>query len=199
MGGLGSGNRWRSSSPTCESYQQIDLNRLKKLGWLRVGRGYTLNWAFGHGSINYKVFESHISLDFKVRERDHENWVPVTQTIRFDRTHLHFGGQRHWFLCPKCQRRCRILFGGTRFYCRKCCGLKFQSQAENAAQRAITRAHAIRRRLGDYDSLDDPFPAKPKGMHWKTYNRLADADQEAARLWGAVMAGLLAKLDRFKH
>ena len=201
MGGLGSGNRWRSSSPTCESYQQIDLKQFKKLGRLKVGCSYTLSWALGHGnngSINYTVFESHISLDFKVRERDDEKWVPVTQRVPLGRTPLHFGGQRIWFLCPNCHRRCRILYGGIRFHCRKCCGLKYQSQAENAAQRAITRAHVIRRRLGDYDNLDDPFPEKPKGMHRNTYNRLAEVDKEAAHCWNVVMAGLLAKLDRFK-
>ena len=34
------------------------------------------------------------------------------------------------------------------------------------------RAHTIRRRLGDSINLLHPFPSKPKGMHWRTYERL---------------------------
>jgi hypothetical protein len=31
-----------------------------------------------------------------------------------------FGGCRHWFRCPSCQRRCRLIYGGAHFRCRIC-------------------------------------------------------------------------------
>jgi hypothetical protein len=193
MGGPGSGNRWRSSGATCEGNKRIDLKYLKKRGWLKPGYRYSLSWTLGDepsGNINYTAHEGHILL---------EEWTPVTQTVRFDYTEVHFGGQRQWFLCPRCQRRCRIVYGGSRFYCRKCYRLKYQSQAEDSAQRAITRAQATRKRLGGFEGIDDPFPPKPKGMHWKTYNRLEEADERAAQRWDAMMMGFIAKFDRFKR
>ena len=53
----------------------------------------------------------------------------------------------------------------------------------------LTRAQNKRVRLGGSGSLDEAFPPKPKGMHWRTYNRLAAEDEEADNLWGAVMMG----------
>ena len=38
--------------------------------------------------------------------------------------------------------------------------------------RLLAKAQQIRRRLGGSGSLIAPFPAKPKGMHRRTYDRL---------------------------
>jgi hypothetical protein len=202
MGGLGSGNRWRSSGATCEGKKRIDLKYLKKRGWLQPGNRYYLSWNLNGepiGNINYTAYEGHLLLDFKVRDYGEEEWTPITQIVRFDHTHVHFGGQRQWLICPRCQRRCRILYGGGRFYCRKCYRLNYQSQAEDSAQRAITRAQATRKRLGGFEGIDDPFPLKPKGMHWKTYNKLAEADDQVGQRLEAAMMGFIAKFDRFKR
>ncbi len=37
--------------------------------------------------------------------------------------------------------------------------------------RAVHRAQDIRRRLGASANRMEPFPEKPKGMHWRTYER----------------------------
>ena len=65
-----------------------------------------------------------------------------------------------------------MLYGGARFRCRKCWNLAYQTQHEDAWSRAITKAQRFRRRLGASESLDEPFPDKPKRMHWRTYDRL---------------------------
>jgi len=36
----------------------------------------------------------------------------------------------------------------------------------------MIRARTIRRKLGGSDNLFEPFPLKPKGMHWASYERL---------------------------
>ena len=103
----------------------------------------------------------------------------MKQTVHFDETPVHFGGMRRWFMCPRCNRRFRVLYGGERFYCRKCYRLQYQSQSEDACDRQLSRARKIRRRLGGMEGVEDPFPPKPKGMHWKTYNRLQAIDESA--------------------
>jgi hypothetical protein len=53
-----------------------------------------------------------------------------------------FGGWRAWFRCPGCGLRCRVLYGINSLRCRKCRGLKYQSQYETPAYRsAADNAH----------------------------------------------------------
>ena len=43
----------------------------------------------------------------------------------------------------------------------------------------MEKARAIRQRLGGGADLSEPFPDKPKGMHWKTYYRLQQKAEHA--------------------
>ena len=47
--------------------------------------------------------------------------------------------------------------------------------------RALGKANKIRMKLGGEPGVASTFPDKPKGMHWRTYQRLAQevADAEA--------------------
>jgi hypothetical protein len=46
------------------------------------------------------------------------------------------------------------------------------SQQEPVRERGILTARKIRMRLGGGENIMAPFPDKPKGMHWRTYDRL---------------------------
>ncbi len=138
---------------------------LKKRVWLKPGNSYSLSWTWGDepsGNINYTAHQGHLLLDFRVRDDGEEEWTPVKQTVHFDYSQVHLGGQRQWLVCPSCNRRYRILYGGARFYCRKCYRLKYRSQGEDSALRAVTRAQATRKRLGGLEGIDDPFHPNPK-------------------------------------
>jgi hypothetical protein len=64
-----------------------------------------------------------------------------------------------------------------------------RDQYEPAFARAATRALKIRERLGDKGGIDDLFPAKPKGMHWKTYEQLRDEAERLEGVWARGIAG----------
>ena len=53
-------------------------------------------------------------------------------------------------------------------------GLSYSSQAETRADRATRAMFKIVRRLDPEEDCND-LPWKPKGMHWRTYNRLVGA------------------------
>jgi hypothetical protein len=75
-----------------------------------------------------------------------------------------------------------ILYGGSIFACRHCYQLAYDSQREQPYQRALSRAQAIWMKLGGSACTSDDFPPKPKGMHWRTYERLClEAERAEAR------------------
>lgn len=77
-----------------------------------------------------------------------------------------FGAERPWFACPKCHRRATKMFDfGRGFECRKCANFRYRSQSRGQAWRLLDKANKRRARLG-------PDEEKPKGMHWRTYERL---------------------------
>jgi hypothetical protein len=54
------------------------------------------------------------------------------------------------------------------------------------------KAQKIRRQLGGSLSMVDGFPPKPRGMHWKRYERLRQQHDSAARRGlGMLRANLL--------
>jgi len=97
-------------------------------------------------------------------------------TVFLDWTACHIGSERPWFLCPApdCRRRVAILYGDGFFTCRQCHQLAYNSQRINPDHRAMCRAGRIRERLGWRPGISNGHGDKPKGMHWKTFERLND-------------------------
>jgi hypothetical protein len=69
-------------------------------------------------------------------------------------------------------RKLYLVPGQKYFACRRCCDLRYASQREDYAHRALSQAQAIRLRLGGSAAMDHEFPPKPKRMRWKTYRLL---------------------------
>ena len=111
----------------------------------------------------------------------------------FVSTATSFSGRRLWLKCLSCRRRCRVIYGGRYFRCRRCHGLSYQSQREPAYDRAIEQANRIRKRLGD-DMLSafecDELPPKPPRMRWKTYHKL---ERRYAGLQNRWKAGVVSR------
>jgi hypothetical protein len=60
----------------------------------------------------------------------------------------------------------------------------YSSQAETRADRATRAMFKIVRRLDPEEDCND-LPWKPKGMHWRTYNRLAQRYERYDAQWGS--------------
>lgn len=70
-------------------------------------------------------------------QKDGGDWRPVKYPVGIVSTRCHFGGLRHWFICPlsddgrACGRRCRLLYlagSAERFGCRDCQRLTYESR-----------------------------------------------------------------------
>ncbi|WP_423212651.1 hypothetical protein [Paracoccus yeei] len=178
MGGSGSGRRWHfgSKDPT-ESYRSIDVRWLKREGMLTPGAPRHITWS-RHGkifaSINIRAELGRVILAYRHRSGGGE-WKDESYPVHLTTTPCHIGGERHWFLCPArgCGQRIAVIYGGSIFACRKCHQLAYPSQREDIADRAGRRADRIRSRLGwPAGVLNGSDFGKPKGMHWRTYQRL---------------------------
>jgi hypothetical protein len=122
----------------------------------------------------------HHSVTLKYRSCSYgEDWKDVVQRVAIEWTACRFGGERPWFVCSVvsngvyCGRQVTKLYGaGHLFACRHCYRLAYTSQQESAHHRGLWKSQKIRMRLGGSPSMLDEFPEKPKGMHWRTYDRI---------------------------
>jgi hypothetical protein len=164
------------------------------LRWPRAGR----ETGSIRGAVEGSDRPKRLLLLYRHRSGPGGEWEDVHEPVSLDWTACNFGGERPWFICPgaDCGRRVAILYGpGRYFLCRHCYDLRYESQRENGMSRALRRAQAIRERLGGSANMTQPFPEKPKGMHWKTYERLwwehHEADMEQ-------LSGMREWLDRLE-
>lgn len=185
MGGMGSG-RWyrRGAGQVVEDGLTLDLNRLVRQGLVGPrGGGGTLTWrkasngeyvaSIGCNVVIYDPDGMGLELAYTVDRGQGKR--AVEQAIHLQATSQHLGGRRWWFTCPGCGRRAAKLYtrpGADLFLCRGCHGLGYTSQRESPMFRALSQAQKIRMDLGGSPATVDTFPAKPKGMHWRTYWRL---------------------------
>jgi hypothetical protein len=184
----------------------LDLGRIGHS--VRGARGMTIwTWTRRDGdqpSIQMNIGERAVVLIYTVR-RGGGAAVDVRDTVLLERTPCARGGDRIWFRCPGCDRRVRALYlapGADFFRCRHCHRLAYGSQQVAPDERHLMAIRTIQRRLGGDPQESFPWvsPPKPKGMHWRTYERLHDAlrEHEMAReaILFAQLKRLLARGDR---
>jgi hypothetical protein len=180
----------------CEDYRAVYLAALRRKGFLKPGYSGRITWSRG-GSvtawIEYRVESLGLRLIYRTRPPGGE-WRDVDELFPFVYSATNFSGQRKWVQCLSCRGRCRVLYGGAHFRCRRCHGLRYESQYEPPWLRGTTRAQKIRERYGGSGSLDEPFPEKPKGMHWRTYDRLVAQDERLTAIWTRGMSERLGIL-----
>ena len=158
-----------------EEWRSIDLANLRRWRMLdpttiaKTGKIPAITWNTPNGADKLGVIAKSRGVLFV--KRDGQGQLG-TFFVQFSFSPTRFGGWRAWFRCPGCRQACRVLYGTNSLRCRKCRGLKYQSQYESSAYRWLDRARKIRRRLGGREPFNGPLPPKPRYMRWRTYQRL---------------------------
>jgi hypothetical protein len=118
-----------------------------------------------------------------------------SETLEVNWTRPNFGGERPWWICPRCCRRCAIVyaFGENQFVCRICASLTYDTSQSDGFGRAARKSLERRRRLGW--ELGEPFPLKPKGLHWRTWERLVAECSAAESLTHVALETWIDRLD----
>lgn len=193
MGGYNSGRR--GGKRTTDDMHVLDIRHIQRAGRLTPGQLFSWQWSRRGevvASINIRTEAGRVNLNYRTRSNGDE-WQDMNYSVRLTWTSCNYGGKRAWWLCPAvgCGRRVAVLYGGKVYACRHCHKLAYQTQREQAHDRAGSRADTIRKRLGwDAGILNLPS-GKPKGMHWQTFERLQAAHDAHVN---QALAGMTAKL-----
>lgn len=159
---------------TTEGSRPLDIRRLSRARLLKPGRWFSWQWLIGGrpvSSIQVQVETERVLLVYQCRRG--RVWQEIEQSILIKSTLCNYGGSRPWWCCPSCGRRVAVLYSpGQPFACRHCHRLAYASQREEIGDRALRQSQKIRKRLGGTANMMELFPLKPKGMHWRTYDRL---------------------------
>lgn len=135
------------------------------------GRVYRLSFV----SLSY---DGERSLSCRVQSVGESGKTESNFSIEIERKVCNYGGERFYFHCPRCGRRCTKLYlCDGRFECRQCGGLHYEVESLDKVERLRKRVGKIRKRLGwarmGFPELADIL-AKPKWMHYDTFKRLCD-------------------------
>ena len=212
MGGIGSGGSRYAGRYTTNESCELSLSFLRKRGALR-GQGATgmSQWTSGGrpiASIGWATSigeHSQLQLAYTYN-RTGEPPKTISEAFALTSTRPHLGGVRWWIRC-RCWRRVAKIYkppGAHLFRCRECYRLSYASRNESAEWRAFRRLKKLSLRLdplGDVAPIEylDGYspPLKPKGMRWRTYDRLVRAAEfHAANYRHFSLVKLTALLSR---
>ena len=205
MGGFGSG---RYGGRVCvENAIRLNVDKLlSRCGIRRGGRA--------RGTYEFDFYDQNLRIDFecridgpghswlRLRYQIHDYWTgephDIDELIYLAASHPPFGGLRWWFVCPRTNRRVRILhlpLGARRFACRRAYRLVYSSQRGTAVDRAHRSKAKIKARLiGDCNLEEWNLPPKPKWMRWRTYQRYVDKYDRYEAVLDEGTVALLARL-----
>jgi hypothetical protein len=127
------------------------------------------------------------------------------ERIRVVATRCNYGGERWWFVCPspsgekECGRRCRLLYsplGATRFACRQCHNLTYESTRKSGG----SGYERIERPLKKYDQIISQLKGARGGRRRRLWERLSAAQKALedgfAQMPGASVLGSALVLER---
>jgi hypothetical protein len=179
---------------TTDDSLPLDIRLLQRSVQLRRNWSRSIHWTNGHSkcSVGLTVHGG----DFVTISYADGNGGSRFETLDITWTHPNFGGERPWWTCPNCSRRCAIVYalGSHPFVCRLCASLTYVTAQSDEFTRATRKSLDRQKRIGWV--LGAPFPSKPKGMHWRTWERLVTDYSAAASATHAVFDKWAEQMDR---
>lgn len=167
------GSRYGAGRPahkvTAESVQRIEVRRWSRAGNFNGNFHFSCGWNRGgepSGSISVCTSQDSAVLSYRIKDLYSNEWSDKRQFVAVVSTPCKYGGNRKWFQCPTCNRRCEVLYLRTsRFACRHCQKIAYTSQSGGPIERLTHKLHKLRARVEG---------GKRKGMRRATYERLMD-------------------------
>lgn len=182
MGGKGSGTWYRwNKMITLDDCRILDINRMQKLGAIKPDIIKTGRWLWVNSetdeetsSIGYicrtlYTDNEHINLNYTMTNSGEK----IDYDVRLVKTYPNYGGVRYWFICPVTGKRVAKLYRtpyDNRFISRHVYKLLYASQSESIYATLGNKRHRLMRKL----DRNHDYPVRPKGMHHKTFERIAD-------------------------
>jgi hypothetical protein len=189
---------WNKKANT-DQYKQIDMRYMQRESSLIIGRKASLVWSSQRtgevtGRIDYEVKHDGVCFSYRVRSNPNEAWRPYEYLVPVTHTPCNYGGTRAWFSCPHCHKRVAVLYIDEKIACRTCYKLNYTSQQQTKGTwQERDRMNKVRERLG-WPLFQDVRlwqRIKPKGMHYKTFERLCqEHDNYERRFLVGFSAGL---------
>lgn len=173
------GSRFGAGRPSCrakcEHTLAFDIREVKRRGLLKPGESFSWSWSRDDervGSIGARVEIDRVVLSYQRTSNGESKQVHCNLWIAPCAGGF---GARQMFLCPCCAKRVAVVyFGGNAFACRRCLRLVYVSEGQDKVGRLWRKQQKIESRLIDADTQYQ----KPKGMHWRTFERLCDTINE---------------------
>ena len=161
----------------CEEVPSVSVSSLAKRGLLNAaGVIHARQYSRPTRQLFANGWGAHVTLGFLHGSK------AEPQAINLDYTPITYGGQRPWFLCPTCNRRCVILYHAGAFACRICLGLVYQVHYLCPEEKTQKRIGRLRRKLGADEFSDSPVPERKKYRHHAVHEKLlSDLDAEEFR------------------
>lgn len=187
------GARWGAGRPGTkaigESLQRVDVRLWARRGYLDRPGSFVWSWHRGSeraGSVSVSVYPPHgLKLEYTLKVSG--NQQTVNSPIALESVPCRFGGRRLWFACPCCGRRVALLYlRWGRFACRACQRVAYASQSEDEIGRMWRKQSRLEARLGEHWT-------RPKGMRWRTYERLFRAVMECEQRRDEALACFAAR------
>ncbi len=169
---------------------KISVQFLKKHGYFQGWKSGTLTWT-GNGrtssvSIHTRMLSeggSYMNIQYALTDRGTGEKKEFDYKVPITTSSCHFGGVRHWFVCPLysrgvyCGKRVGTLYkAGDYFACRHCYDLTYSARNENYG-----RKYAVYTR---FFSLDGKIAQAEERLKKKTYKgKLTKQAKKVLRLY----------------
>jgi hypothetical protein len=165
-----------------ERYLEKGLQRYGSIVWKVNGE------VRSSASLSVDPDNFSVRIQYSFDERVEEEYREQDYHVRLTTTPCHFGGVRHWFLCPRCFKRVGVLYrtGQRRFACRKCLNLTYES----------TRLSGIYKRFGaiksdaEIEEMYTNLRTHYKGKMTKRYKRILKHEEKSDRAFLSIFRAL---------